>query len=64
MTNKKEYSELEISVLLGLDDIAHNRLYNMNMDTGESIPAPNWGRRNPETECYCNLLRKLGVRCD
>ena len=37
--------DIEISVMVGLDDIAHNRLYSMNMDTGESIRVPNWGRR-------------------
>jgi len=54
--------ELEISIMIGLDDMAHNRLYSMNLDTGESIPAPNWGRRNPDQKCYCKELRKLGVR--
>jgi hypothetical protein len=53
---------IEISVMIGLDDLAHNRLYSMNLDTGESIPASNWGKRNPDEKCYCKELRKLGVR--
>lgn len=52
----------EISVMIGLDDLAHNRLYNMDLETGESTPASNWGKRNPDQKCYCKELRKLGVR--
>jgi hypothetical protein len=62
--NNREYSELEIDILLGLDDIAHNRLYNMDLDTGASIPVSNYGRRNRNEKCYCKLLRKLGVSRD
>lgn len=54
--------ELEINIMIGLDDMAHNRLYSMNLDTGESIPAPNWGKRNYTKKCYCKELRKMGVR--
>ena len=53
---------LDIEIMIGLDDFAHNRLYSMNLDTGESIPVPNWGRRNYNEKCYCKELRKLGVR--
>lgn len=54
--------ELEISIMIGLDDMAHNRLYSMDLETGESTPARNWGKRNPDSKCYCKELRKLGVR--
>lgn len=62
--SRSDYSELEIDVLLGLDDLAHNRLYSMDLETGESTPALNWGRRNPDATCYCRLLKKLGVSRD
>jgi len=52
--------DIEISVMIGLDDLAHNRLY--SMENGEFTRCPNWGKRNPDKKCYCKELRKLGVR--
>lgn len=52
----------DIDIMLGLDDIAHNRLYSLNLDTGESKPVANYGRRNRAERCYCKELRKLGIR--
>ena len=51
---------VEISIMVGLDDMAHNRLYDMVND--EFIRVANYGRRNPDSKCYCKELRKLGVR--
>lgn len=52
----------EISLMIGLDDLAHNRAYDMNLETIESTPVRNWGKRNFNYKCYCKELRKLGVR--
>jgi len=46
--------------MVGLDDIAHNRLY--TMVDGEFVEVSNYGKRNRNAECYCEILRKLGVR--
>ena len=54
--------DLKIEIMIGLDDFAHNRIYIMDLETCESTPAKNWGRRNPDSKCYCKILRKLGVR--
>ena len=47
--------------MVGLDDLAHNRLYLMNFNTGEFLPASNWGKRNYNEKCYCKELKKLGI---
>lgn len=64
MTTNRQYSELEVDLLMGLDDMAYNRLYTMDLETGESIQVDNYGRRNRGEKCYCKLLRKLGIRRD
>jgi hypothetical protein len=51
---------IDIDIMLGLDDIAHNRLYTTIND--EWVPVPNYGRRNPDAKCYCKELKRLGVR--
>jgi hypothetical protein len=56
----KKYSELEIDIMLGLDDLAHNRAYK-RID-GKLVPVPNWGKRNPKDKCYCEILKRLGVK--
>lgn len=55
-------SEMEVEIMIGLDDIAHNRLYTMNLDSGESKPVANYGKRNRAERCYCKELKQLGVR--
>ncbi|MGH7974850.1 MAG: hypothetical protein ACREBR_04945 [bacterium] len=55
-----EPNYLDIEIMLGLDDIAHNRLY--SHDGGDFIPVSNYGKRNHKEKCYCKELRKLGVR--
>lgn len=59
----RQYSELDIEVMLGLDDLAHNRLYTMEGD-GSFTPVGYYGTRNRNEECYCKLLRKLKVQRD
>jgi len=56
----RTYTDLEIEILLGLDDMAHNRLYSMVGD-GEFVQVSNYGRRNPDAKCYCKLLKRLGI---
>jgi len=58
----KEYSDLEIDIMLGLDDLAHNRFY--EVVGKKTIPASNWGKRNLQEKCYCSILKKLGVKRD
>jgi hypothetical protein len=53
---------LEINILIGLDDMAHNRLHEVDMDTGKSTPVSNYGKRNRKLRCYCKELKKLGVK--
>jgi hypothetical protein len=56
----KHYSELEIDIMLGLDDIAHNRMYEV---VGKKhVPVRNYGKRNLREKCYCAILRKLRVK--
>lgn len=56
----KKYTELEIDIMLGLDDAAHNRLYEV---VGKKFrPVKNYGRRNYNEKCYCAILKKLGVK--
>jgi hypothetical protein len=56
----KKYSELDIDIMLGLDDIAHNRMYEQKNE--EFIPIPNYGKRNPKEKCYCMILKRLGIK--
>ena len=58
--NKKTFSKVEISIMRGLDDLAHNRL--SGMVKGEWQRVPNYGKRNKDYKCYCSILRELGAR--
>jgi len=51
----------EIDIMIGLDDIAHNRLYSMD-SKGNTTPVHGYGRRNKDYKCYCKELRELGIR--
>ena len=55
-----KYSALDIDIMLGLDDLAHNRLYTLN-DDNSTTPVANYGRRNKDEKCYCKILKELGV---
>lgn len=57
----KEYSDLDIDIMLGLDDIAHNRL-SIRHEDGSFSKVPNYGKRNLKEKCYCKILRELGVK--
>ena len=51
---------VEIKVMLGLDDIAHNRLLTK---VGEQfVPVHNYGKRNKGYRCYCKRLKQLGIK--
>jgi len=58
----REYSELDIDVMLGLDDLAHNRL--LEEVNGKFVPISGYGRRNMKEKCYCRILKRLGVKRD
>ena len=51
---------IDICIMIGLDDIAHNRL--LKQVDGEFVRVTNYGRRNKKQHCYCKELRALGVR--
>jgi hypothetical protein len=54
-------SELEIELMLGLDDLAHNRMLTMN-DDGSFTKVSNYGKRNKKERCYCAELKRLGIK--
>jgi hypothetical protein len=56
-----EFSSLDIDIMIGLDDVAHNRLSTKD-EFDNFTPVANYGRRNKEYKCYCKILRKLGIR--
>lgn len=51
---------LEIYLMLGMDDIAHNRLLRKEGD--KFVRVKNYGKRNKKEKCYCAELKKRGVR--
>lgn len=57
---KMNSEQLDIELMIGLDDIAHNRMFTMT--NGTFTPVTNYGRRNKKEKCYCKELRALGVR--
>jgi hypothetical protein len=56
-----QYSSEDIHIMLGLDDLAHNRLGTMEKD-GTFVPVSNYGQRNYKEKCYCAILKRLGVK--
>lgn len=54
------YSTLDIDIMIGLDDLAHNRLY--HSVNGKMVQVDNYGMRNRNETCYCKELKRLGVR--
>ena len=54
------YSALEIDLMLGLDDLAHNRLY--SSVNGKMQQVNNYGRRNKNEKCYCKELKRLRIK--
>jgi len=59
----KTFTSLEISIMCGLDDLAHNRLLTpCKGRRGEYVRVPNYGKRNKNEKCYCAILKKLGVK--
>ena len=49
-----------ICIMLGMDDIAHNRL--LTKTKNGFVRVPNYGKRNKKEKCYCAELKKLGVK--
>jgi hypothetical protein len=54
-------SQLEIELMRGLDDLAHNRLSTMN-DDGSFTKVSNYGKCNLKEKCYCAELKRLGIK--
>ena len=52
---KQEYTDFEWDLILGLDDLAHNRLLTGSIG-GKMKKIRNYGRRNKEHKCYCKEL--------
>lgn len=51
---------LDVDTMLGLDDIAHNRLYVFKDNT--FVQVANYGKRNEKERCYCKELARFGVK--
>ena len=51
---------IEVKIMLGMDDIAHNRLLSKVGD--RFVRVPNYGKRNKRERCYCKELKRLGIR--
>ena len=50
---------VEISIMMGMDDIAHNRL--LKKVGGKFVRVKNYGKRNKDARCYCAELNRLGI---
>lgn len=48
--------KLTKKILLGLDDIAHNRLY--RFPKGKPVKVKNYGKRMKGIRCYCKELKR------
>lgn len=54
------YNVFDLPILLGLDDIAHNRLLRPRKGSkGEYVRVKNYGKRNKKEKCYCEIIKKL-----
>jgi len=51
---------LNTGILLGLDDIAHNRLF--ELVKGKYVKVANYGKRDSTERCYCLNLNVLIYR--
>lgn len=54
------YSALDIDIMIGLDDLAHNRMY--QSVNGKMQQVNNYGRRNKNEVCYCKELKRLRIK--